>query len=401
MVGLKQCLSGEIHLLWGKVKLSKKYFSFSDSTIGQKEYSFPSGEHAQFVVKFMHRGLRRGGSIAGFLRQFPGGVSLWGNCRFEFDVDCKEYDWLVVYHDLPKSGGFFTEEKLCCPRERTLLITGEPSTITVFGSDYLRQFGHILTFQEPWAMKHPHCIFHHPGLVWHYGLPFGGGEFITYDQLAVTPPPEKSRIISTVCSQRTGNITLHSTRVNFTWKLKEELVELDIFGHGVNPMDDKAEALDPYKYHIAVENHVYPHHLTEKLPDAFLGYTLPFYHGAPNTADYFPKESFIHIDINDYERTRDIIRSHIANNEYEDRLPYIVEARRRVLEEQNLFAILNRQISEKGKEIVGKTYGGAIRNRSTLRIKNPVAGIRSLFQKSVTKIYHRVTFNERNKPKKG
>jgi hypothetical protein len=382
------------------VKLSKKYFSFSDSAMSQEEYNLPFNENAQFIVKFLHRGLERGGSIAGFLRQFPGCVPLWKNCRFEFDVDCREYDWLVVYHDLPKDSGVFTEEKLCCPRERTLLITGEPSTITVFGSDYLRQFGHILTFQEPWAMKHPHCIFHHPGLVWHYGLPFGDGEFITYDQIVATPPPAKSRLISTVCSRRTGNTTLHSTRVNFTWKLKEELQELDIFGHGVNPMDDKAEALDPYKYHIAVENHVYPHHLTEKLPDAFLGYTLPFYHGAPNAADYFPKESFIHIDINDYTRSRDIIHSHIANNEYEDRLPYIVEARRRVLEEQNLFAIVNRQITEKEKEIVETTYGGVIRNRSTLRIKNPVAGIRSLFQKSMIKIYQRVTFNSRNKPKK-
>jgi len=41
-------------------------------------------------------------------------------------------------------------------------------------------------------------------------------------------------------------------------------------------MNDKAAALDPYQYHIAIENHVFTHHMTEKLPDAFLGYTLPF-----------------------------------------------------------------------------------------------------------------------------
>lgn len=347
----------------------------------------------------MHRGLERGGSVAGFLRQFPGGVPEWANCRFEFDVDCKEYDWLVVYHDLPPDGGFFTEEILRCPRERTLLITGEPSTITVFGSDYLQQFGYILTFQEPWAMKHPNCIFHHPGLIWYYGLPFGDGDFITYDEIAATPPSEKSKLISTVCSMRKGNITLHSARVDFTLKLKDQLSELDIFGHGVNPMDDKAEALDPYKYHIAIENHVYQHHLTEKLPDAFLGYTLPFYHGAPNVSDYFPRDSFIQIDINDYERSRDIIRSHITNNEYKDRLPYIIEARRRVLEEQNVFAIIDRIILEKEKEISTETYGRVIRNRSTLRMKNPLVGVRSLSQKAMTKLYHRATFKSRNKMK--
>ena len=172
---------------------------------------------------------------------------------------------------------------------------------------------------------------------------------------------------------------------------------MDVFGHGVNPMNDKAEALDPYKYHIAVENHVYDHHLTEKLPDAFLGYTLPFFHGAPNTADYFPKESFIPININEYEKSKDIIRSHIANNEYEDRLPYIIEARRRVLEEQNLFAIVSSKICEKEHEITSETLGKVIRNRTTMRIKNPLAGIRSLSQKVMTKTYHWFTLKSRNK----
>lgn len=347
----------------------------------------------------MHRGLRRGHSIEGFLRQFPGSVPRWGNCQFEFDVDCHDYDWLVVYHDLPRGDSFFTEERLHCPRERTMLITGEPSSITVFGKDYLRQFGCVLSFQEPWAMRHPNVIFHHPGLIWHYGLPFGEGEFVTWDRMAATPPIVKSRSISTVCSQRTGNVTLHSSRVDFTWKLKEDLPELDIFGHGVNPMNDKAEALDPYRYHIAVENHVYDHHLTEKLPDAFLGYALPFYHGAPNAADYFPKESFIPIDIRDYHRSKEIITSHLANNEYEDRLPYINEARRRVLEEQNLFAIINTQIGNQERGIRATTKGKVIRNRSTMRIKNPLAGIRSLTEKAAVKVYHRITFNSRNKPR--
>jgi hypothetical protein len=376
-----------------------KFFSFSNDD-GQLSatQSAPSrwGEYT-IRVKFMHRGLERGGSIEGFLRQFPGSFPQWGNCLFDFDVDSTDYDWLVVYQDLPPEKGRFTEEKLHCPKEQTMLITGEPSTITVFGRDYLRQFGSILTFQEPWAMKHPNVIFHHPGLVWHYGLPFKEGKFITWDQMDRAEVPEKKRLISTVCSQRRGNVTLHSARVDFTWMLKDDIPELDVFGHGINPMNDKAEVLDPYQFHISIENHLYNHHLTEKLPDAFLGFTLPFYHGAPNASDYFPKESFIPIDINDYERTRDIIKSHLANNEYEDRLPYIIEARRRVLEEQNLFAILNRKISDQEQRISGKTMGRVIRNRPTMRIKNPAAGLRSLVEKAMTKGYHRLTYKKRNR----
>ncbi len=383
--------------------MSKKFFSFSneDGQLGgEAGVVSPRWDKHKFKVKFMHRGLKRGGSAEGFFRQFPGSLPHWENCLFDFDVDCTDYDWLIVYQDLPRGDSFFTEEKLQCPRERTMLITGEPSTITVFGRDYLRQFGCVLTFQEPWAMKHPNVIYHHPGLIWHYGLPFKEGNFVTWDQMEAMEAPEKTSLLSTVCSKRTGNVTLHSTRVDFTWRLKDDVPELDIYGHGVNPMNDKAEVLDPYQFHIAVENHVYDHHLTEKLPDAFLGYTLPFYHGAPNAADYFPKESFIPIDINDYGRARDIIKSHLANNEYKDRLPYIIEARRRVLEEQNLFAIINKKITEQDPLIKTQTLNKVIRNRSTMRIKNPFAGVRSLSEKAATKAFHRVTFKSRNKPRK-
>ena len=185
--------------------------------------------------------------------------------------------------------------------------------------------------------------------------------------------------------------------MDFTRKLKEEIPELEIFGHGVRPMHDKSEALDDYKFHISVENHVYDHHITEKLPDVFLGYALPFYHGAPNASNYFPRESFIPIDINDYSRTRDIVKSHLANNEYEDRLPYIIEARRRVLEKENLFAILADKIMEQEKNITSTTLGKTIKNRSTMRITNPLAGLRSLSEKAVVKLYHRFSAQSKKK----
>jgi len=348
----------------------------------------------------MHRGLEPGRSTAGLLRQFPGCFPQWQNCLFDFDPSSREYDWLVVYHDLPPSGSYFTEEKLACPREKTIFITGEPSTITIFGRDYLNQFGAVLTFQEPWAIKHPNPIFHHPGLIWYYGLPFSeDGNFITWDQMRNSPPPRKTKQIATVCSQRRGDITLHSARVDFTSRLKGDLPELDVYGHGVLPMNDKAEALDPYRFHIAIENHVYSHHLTEKLPDAFLGYALPFYHGAPNASDYFPKESFIPINISDYPKTLEIIRYHLNNNEYQDRLPYIEKARQLVLEEQNIFAILNREINRMEKNISTNTLtlGRVIRNRSTMRIKNPIAGIRSLTEKNLTMAYHWMTSKKRKR----
>ena len=341
------------------------------------------------IVKFMAKGLPRDSNNKDrYSRQLPGDHSQWGKCRFVFDPYAQEYDWLIVYHDLPRELKSASIEKLHCPREKTILITGEPSSITVYGTYFLQQFGFIITSQEPWAINHPNAIFTQPGLVWYYGAPRDRKKkhLLTYDEISQIPPISKTKIISTVCSSRQGRLTMHYKRFQFTNKLKALIPELDIFGHGVKTMNDKAEALDSYQYHVAIENHVYPHHLTEKLPDAFLGYTLPFYHGCPNATDYFPKESFIPIDINDLGRTVEIIRNTIANNEYKDRLPYIIEARKRALEEYNLFAVLEREITKRDKSIKTSTPEGEIMCRQTLKYKKPLYGLQREFEKIFTKV---------------
>ena len=44
--------------------------------------------------------------------------------------------------------------KVHCPKENTLLITSEPSSIKVYESAYLKQFAYVLSGQEDWALKH-------------------------------------------------------------------------------------------------------------------------------------------------------------------------------------------------------------------------------------------------------
>jgi len=208
-----------------------------------------------------------------YSRQLPGNHSQWGNCRFIFDPYAYEYDWLIVYQDLPRELKAASVEKLNCPREKTILITGEPSSITVYGTYFLRQFGFIITSQEPWAIKHPNAIFTQPGLIWYYGAPRDRKkkQRLTYDEIKQIQPITKKKKISTVCSSRQGRLTMHYKRYNFTNKLKARIPELEGVGHGMKTMNDKAEAWDSYQYHITVENHVFQHHMTEKLTDAFLG----------------------------------------------------------------------------------------------------------------------------------
>ena len=123
-------------------------------------------------------------------------------------------------------------------------------------------------------------------------------------------------MLSTIFSPKRQWHTLHAQRFKFTDVLRRLMPEMDLFGRGSRPLGDKAEALAPYKYHLAIENHVSEHHITEKLTDAFLGRCLPFYIGAPNAADYFPAESFIALDIADPEGAARIIRKAIATDQW-------------------------------------------------------------------------------------
>ena len=318
-------------------------------------------------------------------RQLPVACSSWGELRFTLDAKARVYDWLVVYDDIPapRYRRFWQNpELLACPPENTLLLTHEPSAVKIHGSDFTAQFAAVATCHEPWALRHPNKIASHPASPWWYGLSCG----ISYDELKARPQPEKYKIISTVCSSKQQRHTLHRRRFAFTRQLQDMLPEIDFFGHGVCFIKDKAEALDDYRYHVVVENHLCPHYWTEKLADAFLANCLPFYCGCPNIADYFPVDSFITIDINNVEETAKIIRRAIADNAYEKRLAAIAEARRRVLDEHNFYALVSRLIQELEKNTPFRRPGQKfIFNRSGLWRKKPIGRLRYLGEKAIAR----------------
>lgn len=297
-----------------------------------------------------------------WIRQFPGRVPVWGECEFLFDPAERDYDWLVVYNDFPGDGQQHEQHPGECGN--SLLVTTEPSTIKVYGRAYTAQFGHVLTSQPQWALPHPGRIFSQPALQWFYGL--SGDRSACFDEMLANPPADKSESIATVCSSKQQRHTLHNRRHEFTRQLKTRLPELQIYGQGVRPMADKAEALNPYRYHLAIENFIGPHHWTEKLADPFLGLTLPFYIGCPNAADYFPAESFIALNIKDVDGAADTIRQALENKEYERRLPSVLEARRLIMFEYNLFAVLAKLIPERHRASTSSDRG-LFRSRRGLR----------------------------------
>ena len=87
----------------------------------------------------------------------------------------------------------------------------------------------------------------------------------------------------------------------------------------------------------------------EKLSDSFLGKTLPFYSGCPNLGDYFHPLSFIPIDlvVVSCESAARKIKNAINSNEFEKRIEYINQSRKKIIDEYNIFAVISKIINER------------------------------------------------------
>jgi len=314
---------------------------------------------SKIKVKLVHRSSQPNEESV-FKKQTPGNNAIWGSCHFTFNPLEREYDWLVVIGDIPRILKHGIEELACSP-DNTIFVTTEPSSITRYGRAFVKQFQYLITNQDEKILPHPNAIRSQTGNDWFYGK--------SYDEIVDMDVPEKTKKLSTICSDKKEGHTMHRLRYDFTKRMEEEILELERFGRGFRWIETKAEALDDYKFHVAIENHIAPHVWTEKLADAFLGYTVPIYHGCPNVFDYFPEESLIQIDIHDMEGSIAKIKEVITTEgEYERRLEAVKEARRRVIEEYNLLSMINKIVENTPQPTASKKKK-KIYNRRIMRVR--------------------------------
>lgn len=255
------------------------------------------------------------------------------SCLFLRDATCRHYDWLVVYDDFPRGdvGSIRREqEPLACPPEHTLLVTQEPPTIKLYPRCYTHQFGHVLTTHQPRQLPHPHRHMGKGCLFWQAGYPL--------EEVFRMPEYRKTRLLSTVCSDKQMRHTEHFHRYALTRYIAAHLSEMDWYGRGVRELTFKYEALNDYRYHLAVENYIGEGHWTDKISDPLLGLCLTFYAGDPRLGDILPPESFVPIPLHEPEETLAIMRRVMQNDEYEKRLPAIREARRLLVTKYNFYS---------------------------------------------------------------
>ncbi|MEZ6131732.1 MAG: glycosyltransferase family 10 [Planctomycetaceae bacterium] len=257
------------------------------------------------------------------------------------DEDCAdESGWLVVCE--PNVTAFTTR----IPRSRRAICINEPSAMNDLPSGYVNQFGLLISpyrmhgYRGAWFQTHT-------GLPWFFGASLLSGRLtptLSLRDLHDLAPPEKSNSVSVVVSRKVFH-SGHRRRLRLLELLKEKLGDrLQIYGRGIREIQDKAEAIMPSALHLALENTIEPSYWTEKLSDAFLGYSLPVYSGCPDIHNWFAADSMLTVNPDDPEATCATIVTALDQQLYEQRLPAICKARQKVLTQETAFHVISRAI---------------------------------------------------------
>jgi len=286
------------------------------------------------------------------IRQTPGHHGIWGEYRFFCNTDIDRCDYWFVLEGLGNR-----KETSICPKGNVVFIAGEPPTLKTYKSEFLFQFAAVITSDA--NINHPHPLFQQSGLPWHVGRRQRNHvniEFTKdYDELKAMTFIPKTKLLSVVSSSNMMSEG-HRKRFEFAKRLKTHFGEkIDLFGRGLNEIEDKWDALADYQYHVAIENSEVNHYWTEKISDAFLAGCHPIYHGCPNITDYFPAGSLTPIDINEPEKAITIIEACIKQKRYESSERLIWEAREKVLDTYNLFPLIADYIDKDRQHASGQT----------------------------------------------
>lgn len=279
-----------------------------------------------------------GGTRWPYARQTPDNDGRIGGALFSYGHGGEETDWLVVLDRLDRPLRF--------PRSRAIFLAGEPVGVKRYHPEFLLQFGTVVTTDA--TTPHPNRILTFPGLPWHAGIrtlqPHAYPQAMSFRQLQQRPA--KSRLCSCIVSSKAFTDG-HRQRLAFAERLQREFDgQIEFFGRGFREVADKNEALDDFRYHIAIENSVAPHYWTEKLADAYLRNCFPIYAGAPNVLDYFDEGAMVRIDIASPERAIATIRQTLSSDLDLRAAESVEVAKRLVMERYNVLAAVDRLVAD-------------------------------------------------------
>lgn len=174
----------------------------------------------------------------------------------------------------------------------------------------------------------------------------------TYDDL-FTQHPNKTKLLSSIVSSLYF-MEGHKFRIDFL-KFIEDKINIDIYGKNNNfkfknyicplPPYNKNDGILPYKYTFISENCSMNNYFTEKIIDAILGECLCFYWGCKNIDDFIDKQAYIVLDETNFDKSFNIIKNAISNNEWEKRIDVIRKEKTKLLSHLSFYPRINSFIS--------------------------------------------------------
>lgn len=261
-----------------------------------------------------------------FLRQTPGGTGWWGDNQFTFD-DVERADYVLVINHVVRD---LTIE---CPRDNIwCLVTEPPEQMFDWYRTDFDKFGRVFTTDPD--LKGNRYVKSQTAIPWEVDK--------DYDFLKTVSVPEKPKSLSWITSNK-STFAGHKLRMAFLDLLRDE-VEMDLWGHGFQFIEDKWDGISPYRYSLAIENYQGPYYWSEKLADCYLSFTMPIYYGCTRIDDYFPSESYIGIDINKPAEAIEIIKDAVKSDLWRKNQDAIIHARELVLEKYQLMPFLGEHI---------------------------------------------------------
>jgi len=165
----------------------------------------------------------------------------------------------------------------------------------------------------------------------------------SFRELNEMPPPPKEKCCSWITSgiDRTAN---HRQRLAFLSLLQSLNLDVDLYGRDLpnwaksgGQVDNKAHAMMPYYYNLAIENYAgNDWYVSEKLWDSLLSWCLPIYYGGAAADKLLPPGSFLRLPSLDEKGLAYIQEVTATPDAWHDAKEAIAEARQVILHKLNL-----------------------------------------------------------------
>jgi|TARA_R100000081_G_C4820523_1_gene179482 hypothetical protein len=270
-----------------------------------------------------------------YKKQSPKELGIWKNIKSTVNED--EADYLVIQD--------FCNDSLLnkFPKDKRLYFSREAMDFESqkkYTSNIVERFSYWDESGYLWVK-------------WAYPGSLGGVNRV-YDELIAedytTFEPLKNKTLSCILSDKQTTHG-HQLRWNFMKQfIDEKPNNVDLFGtvryaNATLMNNDKFFGLADYKYSLTFDNqNTIKNFAGTQLTDAILYYTVPIYWGGCDLSKFFPEGSYIAMDIEkagEVERICDLV----ANDNYEERIPALEEARDLILNKYNVWPMLHEIIN--------------------------------------------------------